>query len=148
MGRFLVAKSVARSVFIYVRCGTSVLSFSYFLFDCLAYPMVAWEKQPTFCDATTGFPVQMPSEEWAEKFRTWHVAAQIWVAPLIGRSAKEICFNQSIRSTALKSTQSLVVTRHQYGISVLVSQLSFRGETSGYWLIFQANAMEIQNAFH
>ena len=32
-----------------------------------------------------------------------------------------------IRST----TQIWVVTRHQYGISVLVSQTSFRGETSG-----------------
>ena len=32
-----------------------------------------------------------------------------------------------IRST----TQIWVVTRHQYGISALVSQTSFRGETSG-----------------
>ena len=29
------------------------------------------------------------------------------------------------------STQIWVVTRHQYGISVLISQTSFRGETSG-----------------
>ena len=34
---------------------------------------------------------------------------------------------QPIRST----TPIWVVTRHQYGISVLVSQMSFRGETSG-----------------
>ena len=34
---------------------------------------------------------------------------------------------QPIRST----TQIWEVTRHQYGISVLVSQTSFRGETSG-----------------
>ena len=34
---------------------------------------------------------------------------------------------QLIRSTI----QTWVVTRHQYGISVLVSQTSFRGETSG-----------------
>ena len=33
----------------------------------------------------------------------------------------------SVRS----STQIFVVTRHQYGISALVSQTSFRGETSG-----------------
>ena len=32
-----------------------------------------------------------------------------------------------IRST----TQIWVVTRHQYGISALISQTSFRGETSG-----------------
>ena len=34
---------------------------------------------------------------------------------------------QAFRST----TQIWVVTRHQYGISALVSQTSFRGETSG-----------------
>ena len=34
---------------------------------------------------------------------------------------------QPIRST----TQIWVVTRHQYGISVLVSQMLFGGETSG-----------------
>ena len=130
-------KSVVRSVFIYMRCATSVLSFSYFLFDCLANPMLALEKQPTFCDATTGFPAQMTSvsEERPQKFHTWRVTAQIWGAPLIGRSARKICFNQSIRSTTQKSTQSyLVVTRHQY---LLVSQSSFWGETSGCWLFFR-----------
>ena len=43
-----------------------------------------------------------------------------------------------IRST----TQILVVTRYQYGISALVSQTSFSGETSGSvakrWLFSQA----------
>ena len=46
---------------------------------------------------------------------------------------------QPIRS----ATQIWVVTRHQYGISTLVSQTSFRGETSGgvatCRLISQAN---------
>ena len=45
-----------------------------------------------------------------------------------------------IRST----TQIWVVTRHQYGISALVSQTSFGGETSGSvtkcWLFSQASA--------
>ena len=41
---------------------------------------------------------------------------------------KQIFFaTRPIRST----TQIWVVTRHQYGISALVSQTSFRGETSG-----------------
>ena len=31
----------------------------------------------------------------------------------------------------ISTTQIWVVTRHQYGISVLISQTSFRGETSG-----------------
>ena len=41
------------------------------------------------------------------------------------------------------SSQIWVVTRHQYGISTLVSQMSFRGETSGgaakYRLCIKAN---------
>ena len=46
-----------------------------------------------------------------------------WVVLLIGRAACEICF-PPIRSTTLGST------RHQCGISALVSQTSSRGETS------------------
>ena len=42
---------------------------------------------------------------------------------------------QPIRST----TQISVVTRHQYGISALVSQTSFGGETSGMKTITYAN---------
>ena len=45
---------------------------------------------------------------------------------LIGRATREI-FLQPIRST----TQILVVTRHMYGISALISQTSFREEASG-----------------
>ena len=44
---------------------------------------------------------------------------------LIGRAMRETCFNQS---EALPRSWS-VVTRHQYGISALVSQTSFRVET-------------------
>ena len=40
---------------------------------------------------------------------------------------------QPIRST----TQIWVVTRHQYGISALVSQTSFGGETSGSVLVHE-----------
>ena len=40
-----------------------------------------------------------------------------------------------------------VVTRHQYGISALISQMSFRGETSSgvakCWLFFQAKVRQI-----
>ena len=47
---------------------------------------------------------------------------------------------QPIRST----TQTWVLTRHQYGISALVSQTSFGGETRGSvakcWLFSQAKA--------
>ena len=44
---------------------------------------------------------------------------------LIGRAARKKLL-QPIRST----DQIFVVTRHQYGISALVSQRSFRGKTS------------------
>ena len=51
-----------------------------------------------------------------------------------------------IRST----TQIWVVTRHQYGISALVSQTSIRGETAGavakYRLFSQANAFSARLA--
>ena len=50
---------------------------------------------------------------------------------------------QPIRST----TQICVVTRHQYGISTLVSQTSFGGESSGgeakCWLFSQADTAKI-----
>ena len=51
---------------------------------------------------------------------------------------------QPIRST----TQIWVVTRHQYGISALVSRMSFGGETSGSvakcWLFSQAILAAVQ----
>ena len=51
---------------------------------------------------------------------------------------------QPIRST----TQIWVVTRHQYGISALVSQTSFGGETSGDVakgrLFFQADTVKFR----
>ena len=51
--------------------------------------------------------------------------------PDLGNASEWLCcvgnLIQSIRST----TQIWVVTRHQYGISAHVSQMSFRGETRG-----------------
>ena len=57
---------------------------------------------------------------------------------------RQICFAaRPIKST----TQIWVVTRHQYGISEVVSQTSFRGETSGTVaksrLISQANPVHV-----
>ena len=46
---------------------------------------------------------------------------------LSDRAARDIFFNQL--EVLLRS--AYIVTRHQYGISALVSQTSFRGETSG-----------------
>ena len=55
----------------------------------------------------------------------FHTDDGIWVVLLIDRAMGKLI--QPIRST----TQIWVVTRHQYGISALVSQTSFGGETSG-----------------
>ena len=47
-------------------------------------------------------------------------------------SASDWLKNCFIQSEAIRSaTQILVVTRHQYGVSALVSQTSFREESSG-----------------
>ena len=83
-------------------------------------------KQPTFGDATTGFPAKwhLRNEHRNSILMTHHYpdlgSASDWLNQ-ISHAARPI------RSTA----QIWVVTRHQYGISVLVSQTSFRGETSG-----------------
>ena len=66
-------------------------------------------KKPTFRDATTGFAT------------TWRLKKQVQKFYAGGNLL------HPIRST----THIRVVTRHQYGISALVSQTSFRGETSG-----------------
>ena len=61
----------------------------------------------------------MTCEERAQKFHT----DDVWVVLLIGPATREVCFNQS------STTQILVVTRHQYGISAVVPKMS--RETSG-----------------
>ena len=83
-------------------------------------------KQPKFRCATTGFPAKwrLRNERRNSILITRHypdlVSASDWL--------KQICHAaRPIRST----TQNWLVTRHQYGISALVSQTSFRGETSG-----------------
>ena len=83
-------------------------------------------KQPTFGDATTDFPAKwrLRNERRNSILMTCHY-------PDLG-SASDWSYRvgnliQPIRST----TQIWVVTHHQYGISTLVSQTSFGGETSG-----------------
>ena len=82
-------------------------------------------KQPTVCDATVQL-VSPRDDVWetgAEIPYWWRVTTQI--SGNVFNWMKQI-FNQS---EAL--TQIWVGTRHQYGISALVFQTSFRGETSG-----------------
>ena len=83
-------------------------------------------KQPTFGDATTGFPAKwlLRNERRNSILMTRHY-------PDLG-SASDWSYRvgnliQPIRST----TQLWVVTIHQYGISALFSQTSFGGKNSG-----------------
>ena len=83
-------------------------------------------KHLTIGDATTGFPAKwrLRNEHRNSILMTRHYpdlgSASDWLNR-ISQAARPI------RST----TQIWVVTRHQYGISALVSQTSFGGETSG-----------------
>ena len=83
-------------------------------------------KNPTFGDATTGFPTKrrLRNERRNSILMTLHYAdldsASDWLNQISHKA-------RPIRSTTL----IWVVTRHQYGISALVSQTSFRGKTSG-----------------
>ena len=65
----------------------------------------------------------MTSEQRLQKFRTDDVNSPIWVRVvlLIGLSAREIYFSQSEALSHI-----WVMARHQYGISLLVPQASFR----------------------
>ena len=83
-------------------------------------------KQTTFRDASTGFLAnwRLRNERRNSILMTHHYpdlgSASDWLNQ-ISHAARPI------RST----TQIWVVTRHQYGISALVSQTSFCGKTSG-----------------
>ena len=88
--------------------------------------MLSLRKQPTFGDATTGFPAKwrLRNERRNSILMTRHY-------PGLGSTSDWL--NQiSHAARAIRSTnQILVVTRHQYGISALVSHTLLDGETSG-----------------
>ena len=67
----------------------------------------------------------MTCEKRAQKFHTDDASSDLGSASDWSSRMRNLI--QPIRST----TQIWVVTRHQYGISALVSQTSFGGETSG-----------------
>ena len=82
-------------------------------------------KQPTFGDATTGFPAKSRLRNEAEIPYWWRVTTQIWVVLLIGRAAWEFDSANQKHYPDLGSDASSV------WISALVSPTSFGGETSG-----------------
>ena len=87
---------------------------------------VSLRKQPTFGDATTGFPVK------------WRLRSERRNSILMRRhyldlgSASDWLNQISYAALPIRSTTQIsIVTCHQYGISALVSERLFVGETSG-----------------
>ena len=80
-------------------------------------------KQPTFGYATTGFPtkLRLRNERRNSILMTRHYPELSRASDWLNQISHAA---QPIKST----TQTWVVTRHQYGISALVPQTSFRGE--------------------
>ena len=83
-------------------------------------------KQPTLGDATTEFPAKwrLRNERRNSPLMTRHF-------PDLGSASDWLNQISHAAQPSWSTTQIWVVTRHQYGISALVSQTSFRGETSG-----------------
>ena len=70
------------------------------------------------------FPCEMTYERWRQKFHTND--------PSLPRSGSTWLVESNFPNDTFRSTtQTWLVMRHQYSISALVSQTSFRGETSG-----------------
>ena len=83
-------------------------------------------KQQTFRDTITGFPVKsrLRNERRNSILMTRHY-------PDLGNASDWLCRLGNLLQPIRSTTQIWVVTRPQYGISALVSQTSFCGETSG-----------------
>ena len=91
---------------------------------------LAWvfslRKQPTFHDVTTGFP-----EKWLLRNSCRNSILMTRHYPDLGSASFWLKQNSSRCTTDHSTTQIWIVTSHRYGISALVAQTSFRGETSG-----------------
>ena len=104
-------------------------------------------KQLTFDDATIGFPVK-------SRLRNKHRNSILTTCHYPDLGSASGWFNQISHVARLirSMTQIWVVMRHQYGISALVSQMSFGGETIGSfakcWLFSQAAFWLAQQRFN
>ena len=82
-------------------------------------PPSSLRKQPTIRDTTLVFPV----------IDVWGTSAKIRYWWGLGSSSDWSCYKRNLLQPIINATQILVLTRHQYGISAVVSQTSFRGKT-------------------
>ena len=88
-------------------------------------PISSLRKQLTFGDTTTGFP-----NKWRLRNERRNSILMVHHYPDLG-SASDWLNQISHAARPIRSTTQIwVVTRHQYGISVLISQTSFHGESS------------------
>ena len=53
------------------------------------------------------------------------------LCPDLGSASDWLCHKGNLLQLIRNTTQAWVVTRRQYGISTLIFQMAFRGETSG-----------------
>ena len=83
-------------------------------------------KKPTFCDSTTGFPAK-----WRLRNERRNSILMTRQYPDLGSASDWSCHVGNLIQPVRSTTQIWIVMRHQYRISVLVSQTSFGGETSG-----------------
>ena len=82
-------------------------------------------KQPTFGDATTGFLAK-----WRLRDECRNTILMMLHYLDLASDSDWLCHVGNLIQPIRSTTQIWVVTRHQYGISVLVSQTSFGRETS------------------
>ena len=94
--------------------------------DYLRTLFISLRKQTTFREVTNGFPAKwrLRNERGNSILMTRHY-------PDLGSASDYSCRSWNLLQPIRSNTQIWVVRRHQYGISALVSQTSFRGKTVG-----------------
>ena len=100
------------------------MTFAIYFFILKQHPSL--RKQPTFGDATTGFPAKrrLRNERRNSILMTRHY-------PDLGNASDWLNQISHAARPIRNTTQIWEVTSHQYGITALFSQTSFGGETSG-----------------
>ena len=84
---------------------------------------VSLRKQLTFGDATTGYPAK-----WRLRNKRRNSILMTRHCPDLGSASDWLCCVGNLIQPIRGTTQIRVVSRHQYGISALVSQTSFGGK--------------------
>ena len=97
---------------------------AFFTYYNLKYPSL--RKQTTFCNATNGF-----SAKWSLRNERRNSILMTCHYPDLGSASDWLKQTSHALWPFRNTTQTWVVTRHQYGISALVSQTSFCGGTVG-----------------